>query len=131
MALRDHNTDAIKASGVKRIVTNDPHAYNALKHDYKDVPPVEHISQVVMPGSEGRENQIQSGGKREQRLHLSRPLLSGPAQPGVRGSAPGAGCNSRPEARGNEPLPRPLILLRRWRPDAVLRAQRRSAHGRE
>jgi Fe-S oxidoreductase len=47
MALRDHNTDAIKASGVKRIVTNDPHAYNALKHDYKDVPPVEHLSQVI------------------------------------------------------------------------------------
>jgi Fe-S oxidoreductase len=47
MALRDHNTDAIKASGVKRIVTADPHAYNALKHDYKDVPPVEHISQVI------------------------------------------------------------------------------------
>ena len=47
MALRDHNVDAIKASGVKRIVTSDPHAYNALKHDYKDVPPVDHISQVI------------------------------------------------------------------------------------
>ncbi len=47
MALRDHNADAIKASGAKRIVTADPHAYNALKHDYKDVPPVEHISQVI------------------------------------------------------------------------------------
>jgi Fe-S oxidoreductase len=47
MALRDHNVDAIKASGVKRIVTSDPHALNALKHDYKDVPPVEHISQVI------------------------------------------------------------------------------------
>ncbi len=47
MALRDHNVDAIKASGAKRIVTADPHAYNALKHDYKDVPPVEHISQVI------------------------------------------------------------------------------------
>ena len=46
-ALRDHNTDAIKASGVKRIVTSDPHAYNALKHDYKDLPPVEHVSQVI------------------------------------------------------------------------------------
>ncbi len=46
-ALRDHNVDAIKASGVKRIVTADPHAFNALKHDYKDIPPVEHISQVV------------------------------------------------------------------------------------
>jgi len=47
MALRDHNVDAIKASGVERIVTSDPHAYSALKHDYKDVPPVEHISQVI------------------------------------------------------------------------------------
>jgi len=47
MALRDHNTDAIKASGVQRIVTADPHTYNALKHDYRDVPPVEHISQVI------------------------------------------------------------------------------------
>lgn len=46
-ALRDHNTDAIKESGVRRIVTSDPHAYNALKHDYKDVPTVEHISQVI------------------------------------------------------------------------------------
>jgi len=50
MALRDHNAEAIKASGVKRIVTADPHAYNALKHDYKDVPPVEHISQVIASG---------------------------------------------------------------------------------
>ena len=47
MALRDHNTEAIKASGVQRIVTSDPHAYNALKHDYKDMPPVEHISELM------------------------------------------------------------------------------------
>ncbi len=47
MALRDHNAEAIKASGVQRIVTADPHAYNALKHDYKDLPPVEHISEVI------------------------------------------------------------------------------------
>ncbi len=47
MALRDHNANAIKASGIKRIVTSDPHAYNALKHDYQGLPPVEHISQVI------------------------------------------------------------------------------------
>jgi len=47
MALREHNVGAIKNSGVQRIVTADPHAYNALKHDYKDVPPVDHISQVI------------------------------------------------------------------------------------
>jgi Fe-S oxidoreductase len=46
-ALRDHNTEAIRGSGAKRIVTADPHAFNALKHDYKDLPPVEHISQVI------------------------------------------------------------------------------------
>ena len=47
MALREHNVEAIQAAGARRLVTADPHAYNALKHDYKDVPPVEHISQVV------------------------------------------------------------------------------------
>ena len=47
MALRDHNAEAIRASGVRRIVTADPHAFNALRHDYKDVPPVEHISQFM------------------------------------------------------------------------------------
>ena len=45
--LRNHNTEKIKACGVSRIVTADPHAYNALKHDYKDIPPVEHISQFL------------------------------------------------------------------------------------
>ena len=47
LALRDHNVEAIRACGVKRIVTSDPHAYNALKRDYQDVPPVEHLSQVM------------------------------------------------------------------------------------
>ena len=47
LALRDHNAEAIRASGVRRIVTADPHAYNALKHDYRDVAPVEHISQAM------------------------------------------------------------------------------------
>ena len=47
IALRDHNAEAIRASGVERIVTADPHAFNALKHDYRDVPPVEHISQFI------------------------------------------------------------------------------------
>jgi Fe-S oxidoreductase len=47
MALRDPPVEAIRASGAHRIVTADPHAYNALKHDYKDVPAVEHISQVI------------------------------------------------------------------------------------
>jgi Fe-S oxidoreductase len=47
VALRDHNAEAIRRSGARRIVTADPHAYNALKHDYRDIPPVEHISEVI------------------------------------------------------------------------------------
>ena len=45
--LKDQNTETIKETGVKKIVTSDPHAYNALKNDYIDLPPVQHISQVV------------------------------------------------------------------------------------
>jgi Fe-S oxidoreductase len=47
LSLRHHNEEAIRSTGARRIVTSDPHAFNALKHDYKDVPPVEHISQVL------------------------------------------------------------------------------------
>jgi Fe-S oxidoreductase len=46
--LRDQNTDAILNSGAQRIVTADPHAFNALKKDYTDLPPVEHISQTIL-----------------------------------------------------------------------------------
>jgi Fe-S oxidoreductase len=45
--LKDRNTEEILNSGVTRIVTADPHAYNALKKDYRDIPPVEHICQVI------------------------------------------------------------------------------------
>ncbi len=48
MDLRDRNTDAILNAGVEQIVTSDPHAYNALRKDYQDLPPVEHISQVIV-----------------------------------------------------------------------------------
>ncbi len=47
MALRDHNTEAIKAAGVERIVTADPHAFNTLRNDYRELPPVEHIAQTL------------------------------------------------------------------------------------
>ncbi len=47
MELRDQNTEAIAASGAAQIVTADPHAFNALRHDYTELPPVEHITQVM------------------------------------------------------------------------------------
>jgi Fe-S oxidoreductase len=46
--LKVRNTDAILNAGVTNIVTADPHAYNALQKDYKDLPPVEHISQTIV-----------------------------------------------------------------------------------
>ena len=45
--LKEMNTDAILDSGVKHIITADPHAYNALQNDYAGLPPVEHISQFI------------------------------------------------------------------------------------
>ncbi len=45
--LKNQNTDAILNSGVSRIVTADPHAFNALKNDYDKIPPVEHICRVI------------------------------------------------------------------------------------
>ena len=45
--LMAHNTDKILDSGVTSVITSDPHAFNALKKDYRDMPPTEHISQVL------------------------------------------------------------------------------------
>ncbi len=59
-ALRDHNLEAIAASGAERIVTADPHAYNALKHDYPGAPPVEHISQVIARAARSGDIQFNS-----------------------------------------------------------------------
>jgi Fe-S oxidoreductase len=46
-SLRAHNTEAIGDLEVRRIVTSDPHAFSGLRHDYRDLPPVEHVSQVM------------------------------------------------------------------------------------
>jgi Fe-S oxidoreductase len=46
--LKSSNTEEIVNSGVKNIVTSDPHAFNALKNDYNGLPPVEHISQTIV-----------------------------------------------------------------------------------
>ncbi len=45
--LRDSNIDAIEKCGAKTIITADPHAFNTLKNEYPDLPPVKHISQFV------------------------------------------------------------------------------------
>jgi Fe-S oxidoreductase len=46
-ALREQNSKAILVTGVTKIITSDPHALNALRHDYEGLPPVEHISQFL------------------------------------------------------------------------------------
>ncbi len=47
LELKDRNTEAILKTGATRIITSDPHAMNALKHDYEGLPPVEHTSQIL------------------------------------------------------------------------------------
>ena len=49
-SLKEQNTEAIKASEATRIVTNDPHALNALKNDYAGLPPVQHMSELIAAG---------------------------------------------------------------------------------
>jgi Fe-S oxidoreductase len=46
-ALKEQNVESIKASEAKRIVVSDPHALNALRNDYAEMPPVQHISEVI------------------------------------------------------------------------------------
>lgn len=47
--LKEQNIEAIQESGAKKIITSDPHAYNALKNDYPELDlPVEHISEVIV-----------------------------------------------------------------------------------
>jgi Fe-S oxidoreductase len=48
MDLKDQNTEAILSSGAKKIITTDPHAFNCLKKDYENLPPVEHISTTLL-----------------------------------------------------------------------------------
>ena len=63
--LKEQNTEAILEAGVKKIVTADPHAFNALSKDYENLPPIEHISQLMR-------EQIDAG-----RLHLTAANGSG------------------------------------------------------
>jgi Fe-S oxidoreductase len=42
-----HNTEKILNTGASKVITSDPHAYNSLMKDYEEVPPIEHISQVL------------------------------------------------------------------------------------
>ncbi len=61
MELKHQNTEAIAASGASRIVTADPHAFNTLKKDYKDLPPVEHISQYLVRAIEAGRIRLGAG----------------------------------------------------------------------
>ncbi len=45
--LKEENTESIRASEARSIVVNDPHTLNTLRHDYADMPPVRHVSEVI------------------------------------------------------------------------------------
>ena len=49
-SLKEENTEAILECAPARIITSDPHAYNALKNDYAGLPPVEHVSELIAAG---------------------------------------------------------------------------------
>jgi Fe-S oxidoreductase len=59
--LKEHNTETIQAAEVKHIVTSDPHAYNALKKDYNHLPPVQHISEVIVEALGSGRLKLQAG----------------------------------------------------------------------
>ena len=46
--LKAQNTEAILEAKPEQIVTMDPHAFNALKNDYSGLPPVRHITEVLL-----------------------------------------------------------------------------------
>ncbi len=45
--LKEENTESIRASEARSIVVNDPHTLNTLRHDYADMPPVRHVSELI------------------------------------------------------------------------------------
>jgi Fe-S oxidoreductase len=46
-SLKEENTGSIRASAARSIVVNDPHTLNTLRHDYADLPPVRHVSELI------------------------------------------------------------------------------------
>jgi Fe-S oxidoreductase len=58
-SLKQQNTEAILESKASRIVTSDPHAYNALKNDYTGLPPVSHVSELIAAGIENGKLKLQ------------------------------------------------------------------------
>ena len=48
--IKEHNTEAILEVAPQEIVTTDPHTFNTLCRDYEGLPPVRHISQVLVEG---------------------------------------------------------------------------------
>ena len=99
-----------------------PTPYNALKHDYKDVPPVEHISQVMARAAKTGQDPAEP--RRERRIHLPRSLLSRAGITAFTRPARRARRHSRLAPGGDEALPGSFVLLRRRRAGAVLRSQR-------
>ena len=51
--LKEENTESIRASEARSIVVNDPHTLNTLRHDYEDMPPVRHVSELIAEAVEG------------------------------------------------------------------------------
>ena len=122
--LAEANIQIFREHAVKKIISLDPHAYNAFSNHYEElggVFQVRHYSEVL--------GELISFGKLSpapQRIKVTYhdPLLSGPPQPDLRTAAQGAGRGARPGAGGDGTLAQKRLLLRRRRREFLHRSHR-------
>ncbi len=127
MALRGHNADAIAKLGCESNRHMRPARLEFTGSRLRDVPPVEHISQFLA-------REVDAGTLHPRPLALAGCLPSTiPATWAVTIAFTMSRATSRrhprPETCRNDPLTRPLFLLRRGWPDAVLRSPGERADG--
>ena len=103
--------------GTRKIVTTCPHCFNTLGREYPQLDGhyevVHHTQLLNTLVREGKLVPV-AAPDRELDVDLSRPVLPGPAQRGLRRAAR-AGRRLRGEARRDAAARRPLVLLRRRR----------------
>ena len=98
--LAEQNVETLNGLGVTKIVANCPHCFNTLRNEYPDYggtyEVIHHTQLLARLIAEGRLKPSNRGGRV---AHLSRPVLPGPAQRGLRRAPRRARRRSRAFAR--------------------------------